>query len=86
MKNKKYTFYEFVAAIEAEDFDNPSSDDFKWSEQFVNSFSEIMKTDYHFGDCTNAPCTCTICIYKTLLMDYEEYYFNEEKWREENEH
>lgn len=81
---KKYTFAEFIGAIEDDDFDNPSEDNLEWARQFVDAFPQVMKTEVHFGDCTKAPVACNICIYETLLSDYREYYFNEEKWREEN--
>jgi len=83
-QSNKYTFAQFIGAIEGDDFDNPTEDDLKWGEQFVDSFPQIMKTERHFGDCTKAPVSCSICIYRTLLLDYEEYCFNEEEWRKTN--
>ena len=80
----KYTFVQFIAACEDDNFDNPSIDNIKWAEQFIDAFPQIMKTELHFGDCTKAPVTCNLCIYRTLLLDYEKYYFNEEAWRKEN--
>ena len=82
--SKKYTFAEFIGAIEGDDFDNPSEDNLAWGRQFVDAFPQVMKTDIHFGDCTKEPVTCNICIYQTLLEDYREYYFNEEEWRKVN--
>jgi hypothetical protein len=82
--NKKYTFHQYIAAIEGDDFDNITEDNLKWADQFIDAFPKIMKTELHYGDCTNVPCTCTICIYRTLLLEYEEYYFNEEEWRKVN--
>lgn len=82
--NKKYTFVQFIAACEGEIFDNIEDDWLGWAERFVDHFPHIMKTEPHFGDCTNHAVSCSICIYKTLLLDYEEYYFNEEEWRKTN--
>jgi hypothetical protein len=84
MTNKKYTFAEFVGAIEADDFDNPHEDYLDWGNTFVDAFPNIMKTEKHGGDCTNEPYTCAICIYETLLKDYYEYCFNEVEWRIHN--
>jgi len=84
MSNKKYTFVEFMAACEGDDFDSPSQDNIDWAEQFVDAFPKIMKTEVHFGDCTNHAVSCNICIFETLLRDYRKYYFNEEEWRKEN--
>lgn len=83
-KNKKYTFAEFIGAIEADDFDNPTQDYLDWGSNFVDAFPQVMKNEVHFGDCTNQAVTCNICIYETLLKDYYKYYFNEEEWRKEN--
>lgn len=82
--NQKYTFAEFVGAIEGDDFDNPTKNDLMWGNQFVDYFPEMMKTQQHGGDCTKEPYTCPICIYQTLLTDYEKYVFDEENWRKEN--
>lgn len=79
--NKQYTFVEFVAAIESDDFDNITENALKWANSFINEFPNIMKTEYHFGDCTGHAITCAICIYENLLLDYKEYIFNEINWR-----
>ena len=50
--SKKYTFAEFIGAIEDDDFDNPSEDNLAWGRQFVDAFPQMMKTDIHFGACT----------------------------------
>lgn len=80
----KYTFVEFIAALESDDFDNPSAECLQWAESLINDIPKIFKKEYHFGDCTKAPISCNLCIFETLLSDYRKYYFNEIKWRAEN--
>jgi hypothetical protein len=83
MQNKKYTFVEFLCATESEDFDNPDYTWMDWANQLVDSFPNIMKTQYHAGDCTNIPCSCIFCNYESMLEEYRIYYFEEERYRKE---
>lgn len=80
---KKYTFVEFVAALESKDFDVIDQNYLNWANQFVDSFPDIAKNEYHGGDCTKMPGACPICFYETLLEEYRIYYFEEEKFRKE---
>lgn len=43
MQNKKYTFVQFLCALESEDFDNPDYSWLDWANRYVDSFGEIMK-------------------------------------------
>ena len=80
----KYTFIEFISACESEDFDKIESKWLDWGKKFVTSYPLIMEKEYHGGDCTRESYSCPLCLMETLLSDYKEYNFNEEKWREEN--
>ncbi len=81
---KKYTFVEFIAALETEDFDIIDKDWLIWANKFVDAYPEVFKKGIHDGDCTKQPFSCMLCLMDTLLLDYKEYYFNEKKWREDN--
>jgi hypothetical protein len=83
MKNDKYTFVQFLAAIESDDFDNIDKVWLDWANKFVEHFPEIMKTEQHGGDCTKMPGSCPVCSYESLLAEYRIYYFDEERWRKE---
>ena len=79
--NGKYTFYEFAAAMESGDFDNIDNSWLEWAEKTIPKFFEI---NYHYGDCTKTPMSCNLCLLESLLHEYYQYYFNEDKFREEN--
>lgn len=81
--NRKYTFVEFIAALDCDDFDVLEDSWVKWAEQFVTHLNS-PDSNYHHGDCTKQPVSCYLCVMETLLKDYREYYFNEEEWRKEN--
>ena len=81
--NRKYTFVEFVAALECDDFDVLEESWLKWAKEFVSHLN-TDEVGVHYGDCTNQPISCYLCVIETLLKDYREYYFNEERWRKEN--
>lgn len=82
--NMKYTFIEFLAAYEGDDFDVI---DPMWLDHYkksVNAYSEMLEKESHGGDCTKEPYTCGLCLIEHQLKDYREYVFNEEKWRNDN--
>jgi hypothetical protein len=83
MQNKKYTFVQFLCALESEDFDNPDYTWMDWANNYVDSFGEIMKNQFHGGDCTKVPISCMHCQYEQMLSEYRIYYFEEEKFRKE---
>lgn len=70
----KYSFIEYVAATESEDFNEIDDGMIEWAKNF-------LKLDYdqkHEGDCTKQCHTCILCLMEGLLSDYREYYFNNE--------
>jgi hypothetical protein len=81
MENKKYTLFEFLGALESDDFDKP---EISYIEDFKKFFPKYLEQQIHDGDCTKQPITCLLCCMETLLADYKEYYFNEEEWRKIN--
>jgi len=80
----KYTFVEFVAALESKDFDKIDEAWLAWANKFMNDQKEVFKTGIHDGDCTKQPFTCHLCCIEQLLKDYRHYYFQEEQWRKDN--
>jgi hypothetical protein len=81
--DRKYTFIEFIAALESKDFDNVDSSWMEWALTFVEEIKNPVNSK-HEGDCTRTPAPCYLCVFEGLLNDYRDYYFNEEKWRGEN--
>lgn len=76
------TFREFVAASQFGD--DPEKIDKKehlnWAFNFLN---ELIKSDYHYGDCTKQPTPCDLCTLEMLLSDYYQYRFNYNEWLKE---
>lgn len=81
----KYTFVEFLAACEGEEFDNIEESWMDWAKMFVKNMPTVLQDEFHGGGCTNEAYSCLICSYQTTLEDYSEYTFNESEWRKENE-
>jgi hypothetical protein len=76
----KYTFLEFVAAQEADDFNNIGPKDITWAAKFLNEFAQNGRWEFnyeHFGDCTKFAGTCSLCLLKQLLQEYEDYFFRD---------
>lgn len=69
----KYTFAEFIAAIEGEDFYRIDPDNLAWAKRFVEAMPRVLTEEYHGGDCTKFPGPCPFCVYETLLSEYYEY-------------
>jgi hypothetical protein len=83
MITKKYTFIQFVAALESDNFDEIDETWIPWATEFVSHLNSTARNVHH-GDCTKQPVSCYLCVIEGLLKDYREYYFDEEKWRKEN--
>jgi hypothetical protein len=83
MVMSKYTFIQFVAALESDDFDKIDETWLPWAKEFV-SYLNSDNVNIHDGDCTKKPFSCYLCVVENLLSDYREYYFNEEEWRKNN--
>lgn len=83
MENKKYTFIEFIAALDSDDFDNIDPNWLKWAEGLIDKYPKMLNAG-HAGDCTKMPISCNLCVLESLLSDYREYFFNEEEWRNNN--
>jgi hypothetical protein len=82
-QSKKYTFVEFVAAWESDDFDDIEPSWLRWAEHLIENYGKLLNA-HHLGDCTKTPISCNLCVLESLLTDYREYYFNEEEWRKNN--
>lgn len=78
----KYTFAEFVAADESDDFDRIEPENLKWANRFVKLMGE-SGNEVHFGDCTKHSQSCMLCVHQRLLEEYHLYYFDEENYRKE---
>ena len=73
----KYTFMEFIAAQEGDDFNVIEQDNLDWAKGFVESMGRSGKW-IHEGDCTKQNVSCPLCVYELYLKEYREYYFSEE--------
>ena len=73
---KKYTFREYIAAVEGADFDVLEEEELKSADDFLNSFSDVFKS-VHRGDCTSESMPCGLCVLEILLSDYRKYFFDE---------
>lgn len=81
----KYTFKQFIAALEASDFDEIEDWGERWAEKFLSSLPEVLSTEVHNGDCTKVSSPCPYCVLEWYLNEYKQYFFDEENWRIENE-
>ena len=73
----KYTFVEFIAAQEGDDFNVIEQDNLDWAKGFVESMGRSGKW-IHEGDCTKQNVSCPLCVYELYLKEYREYYFSTE--------
>jgi hypothetical protein len=71
----KYTFIEFIAAQEGNDFNVIEGDNLAWARSFVKGMGDLPNWE-HEGDCTKQNHTCTLCVYELYLKEYREYYFD----------
>jgi hypothetical protein len=78
----KYTFIEFIAAQEGDDFNVIEPSNLTWAESFVKYMGDTGNL-FHIGDCTKQNHTCTLCVYELYLKEYREYYFREEETLEQ---
>lgn len=88
----RYNFIDFLAAktshvmkhkVTAYNFDNIDPD---WVKRWKTILKEIVTDDMKAGhdhDCC-LHHACPLCTLKKDLQDYEEYSFNQKKWREKN--
>jgi len=72
----KYTFIEYLAACEGEDFDIIEDSNIEWAKHFVSKISEMLEEGIHEGDCTKQPHTCNLCCIETMLQEYYDYRFD----------
>jgi putative lipase involved disintegration of autophagic bodies len=73
----KYTFVEFIAALEGDDFNVIEPSNLKWAKDSVESMGNISDL-IHLGDCTKQNISCPLCVYEIYLKEYREYYFKEQ--------
>ena len=73
----KYTFVEFIAALEGDDFNVIEPINLKWAKGFVESMGNISDLIHH-GDCTKQNISCELCVYEVYLKEYREYYFDKQ--------
>jgi len=71
----KYTFIEFIAAQEGDDFNVIEGDNLAWARSWIKGMGDLPNWR-HEGDCTKENYTCTLCVYELYLKEYREYYFN----------
>jgi hypothetical protein len=77
MTISKYTFVEFIAAQEGDDFNVIEPHNLTWAKSFVKGMDDIGNLVHH-GDCTKQNISCPLCIYELYLKEYREYYFNKQ--------
>jgi hypothetical protein len=73
----KYTFIEFIAAQEGDNFNVIERENLEWAKSFVKGMGESSNS-IHEGDCTKQNHTCALCVYELYLKEYREYYFQPE--------
>jgi len=73
----KYTFVEFIAAQEGDDFNNIELSNLEWAIRFVKDMGDVGNL-VHFGDCTKENVSCPLCLFELYLKEYREYYFSTE--------
>lgn len=71
----KIGFVEFVFRENIDHFESIDST----KEWLIEHFKTIMETDIHVGDCIGVPSTCLICNLEGMLLEYNQYYFSEDK-------
>lgn len=71
----KYTFAEFIAAQEGDDFNVIEPANLTWANSFVEGMKDTGNL-IHDGDCTKQNVSCPLCVYEIYLKEYREYYFN----------
>ena len=82
---KKYTFVEFVAALEGEDFDVLEDSWLEWSKKFIEVLPKShLSFGRHQGDCTRESVVCELCLYEYYLREFKVYSLDEEKFRKEH--
>ena len=71
--SKKYSFIEFLAALEGDDFNTIKESNLIWAKNFANM--KIDENDTHRGDCTNESTPCKLCSLQYHLELYKDYVF-----------
>ncbi len=81
-KHNKLSFYDWFAAREALEGEEPSANFIK---NYVhNAWSAYSTLDpVHEGDCTSAPFSCNLCVLEDLLREYRMYFFDQFENNEE---
>jgi hypothetical protein len=78
----KYTFIEFIAAQEGDDFNVIEGDNLAWARSWIKGMGDLPNP-IHEGDCTKENYTCTLCLYELYLKEYREYFFKEDTLEKE---
>lgn len=73
----KYTFVEFIAAQEGNDFNIIEPDNLEWAKRFMGYMGNCADLVHH-GDCTKHNVSCALCVYEMYLKEYREYYFKQQ--------
>lgn len=71
----KYTFAEFTAALEGDDFNVIEPNLLEWATKFIESMGKAGSLVHH-GDCTHHAISCLLCAYERMLSEYHTYYFS----------
>lgn len=78
---KKYTFKEFVAAIESENFDRIDRNAIETTKSF---FLKLHEQDFVYIDKEGKfSLSCDLSLLENYLKEYRMYQFDEEKFRRE---
>ena len=81
--DKKYTFIEFMSALQDADFDVINDKKLTCGRNFMKVCFEELENS-HDGDCTKSSHPCLLCALEHYLIEYKEYTFDEKKWRNLN--
>ena len=73
----KYTFVEFIAAQEGDDFNVIEPSNLEWAKRFVGSMGNLSDWS-HYGDCTKQNVSCPLCLFELYLKEYREYFFKQQ--------
>lgn len=76
---KGYTFKQFVAALESDNFNEIEPKALEWA-KWVES---VNLSGEHDGDCMNRAMSCLLCAVQYYLKEYEKYTFKSEEFEKE---
>ena len=78
---KKYTFKQFIAALNSENFDEIDANCIESTQSFFQKLNDLDFT--HIEDAGEISLVCDLCILENYLQEYRIYQFDEEYYRKE---